>query len=59
MELNVERTNYVCSNCKYKFSRKADRALKRCPYCSKEGTVKENTADFASKLVDEVAGYEK
>jgi len=59
MELNVERKNYVCSNCKYKFSRKAERVLTRCPYCSKEGTISENTADFASKLVDEVASYKK
>ncbi len=58
MELNIERINYICSNCNYKFSRKADRKFIRCPYCGKENTVKENTADFASKLIDEVASYE-
>ena len=59
MELNVERINYICSSCNYKFSRKADRTFKLCPYCGKEGTVEHYTADFASKIIDEVASYEK
>ena len=59
MELNIERINYICSSCNYKFSRKADRTFKLCPYCGKEGTVKHYTADFATKIIDEVTSYEK
>ena len=57
MNINVERTNYVCNNCNYKFSRKATSKIIRCPYCAKENTVIENTKDFASKLLDEVSNY--
>ena len=42
---------YTCSNCKYKFS--TFRQPKKCPYCSKESTVREEeSAEDILKEVD-------
>jgi len=44
-------TQFVCSNCNYKFT--AFKEPKRCPYCSKEGTAKrEATAGDILREVD-------
>ena len=44
-------TQYVCSSCNYKFS--SFREPKKCPYCSRAGTVKqEATAADILKDVD-------
>ncbi len=30
---------YICTSCRYKFSRKASQQVTKCPYCSKETIV--------------------
>jgi protein-arginine kinase activator protein McsA len=41
---------YVCTSCKYKFSRKASQQVEKCPYCSKESVVLDS-AMGADKLI--------
>ncbi len=51
----MERIKYGCKSCGYKFTRKAESKIIRCPYCGKEGTVEVLKGDAASKLLDEVS----
>ncbi len=53
-ELNAEKTvkktteksepmiKYLCSNCKYKFSRKKSQEVTKCPYCGKTNVMLDN-----------------
>lgn len=50
-----QRVKYECSGCGYKFTRKVDAKVLRCPYCSKQGTVEVLKGQFASKLLDDVS----
>jgi ribosomal protein L37AE/L43A len=50
----MEKINYECRKCGYKFSRKVGSKILRCPYCSKEGTVEIVKGNAASKILDEV-----
>ena len=58
MEKNKERTAYVCNNCRYEFTRKAGSQVLRCPYCASQGSIETKSNDYASKILDEVAGYQ-
>jgi DNA-directed RNA polymerase subunit RPC12/RpoP len=52
----VERTEpmikYICTNCKYKFSRKQSQDVSKCPYCGKNAIVVDNQLG-ADKLLKE------
>lgn len=52
----VERTEpmmkYICTNCKYKFSRKQSQEVSKCPYCGKNTIVLDNQLG-AEKLLKE------
>jgi ribosomal protein L37AE/L43A len=56
LEEKMERINYECGSCGYKFTRKAEAKIVRCPYCSKEGTVDLVKGNYASKILGEVTG---
>lgn len=51
----MERVKYECKSCGYKFTRKAESKILRCPYCAKEGTIELMKGEYASKLLDEVS----
>jgi hypothetical protein len=51
----MAKTRYKCSACRFEFSREAGRAVERCPYCSRQGTLSEMKGDFASRMLDEVS----
>ena len=53
--INQDRTAYVCTNCRYEFTRKTNVQFSSCPYCGKRGTVDLKTENFASKILDEVS----
>lgn len=41
---------FICTNCKYKFSRKESRHVDKCPYCGKNTIVHDDQLD-ADKLI--------
>ena len=45
-------TKYLCTSCKYKFSRKLSQEVTKCPYCGKNNIVLDNALG-ADKLLDE------
>jgi len=46
--------NYICVSCRYKFSLKPDSRIPlRCPYCSKEDIMVDNST--ADKLLEEAS----
>ena len=50
----MDRIKYECGSCGYKFTRKAESKVIRCPYCSKEGTVEVMKGEYASKILGEI-----
>ena len=38
-EKSEKMIKYICTSCKYKFQRKADQDVHKCPYCGKESIV--------------------
>ncbi|MBN2368802.1 hypothetical protein JXC34_07300 [Candidatus Woesearchaeota archaeon] len=55
MDKNIDRTRYVCSNCKYEFTRKSSAEVSRCPYCAKQNSVRVKSNNYASEVLDEVS----
>ncbi|MBU0756725.1 MAG: hypothetical protein KKF44_01550 [Nanoarchaeota archaeon] len=55
----MARINYVCTKCKYKFSRSQETAFKLCPYCGAQGSIGVDTQDSASRILNEVSGYDR
>ncbi|GIU69444.1 MAG: hypothetical protein KatS3mg002_0680 [Candidatus Woesearchaeota archaeon] len=45
---------YICTNCKYKFSRKESQHVERCPYCGKQTILTDDQID-ADTLIKESA----
>ena len=45
---------YLCTSCKYKFSRKQSQEVGKCPYCGKETIVTDNQLG-ADKLLNDSA----
>jgi DNA-directed RNA polymerase subunit RPC12/RpoP len=45
---------YLCTNCKYKFSRKQSQEVGKCPYCGKTSIVTDNQLG-ADKLLNDSA----
>jgi len=43
---------YICTSCRYKFSRKASREVDKCPYCGKNTIIVDNQLG-ADKLLNE------
>jgi DNA-directed RNA polymerase subunit RPC12/RpoP len=43
---------YLCTSCKYKFSRKQSQEVGKCPYCGKSSIVMDNQLG-AAKLLNE------
>ena len=43
---------YICTNCKYKFSRKKSREVENCPYCGKNTIIVDNQLG-ADKLIQD------
>lgn len=43
---------YICTNCKYTFSRKESQNVEKCPYCGKHKIVRDDRLD-AEKLIKE------
>ena len=39
VEKSEKMIKYICTSCKYKFSRKSSQDVHKCPYCGKEGIV--------------------
>lgn len=48
--LSEKMIKYVCTSCKYKFSRKASQDVQKCPYCSKD-TIVVDSALGANNLI--------
>jgi DNA-directed RNA polymerase subunit RPC12/RpoP len=44
-----EIVKYACHNCKYKFERKRDKAVTKCPYCG--GSKLEEVSNEAAKIL--------
>jgi DNA-directed RNA polymerase subunit RPC12/RpoP len=38
-EKSEPMTKYICTSCKYKFSRKQSQEVTKCPYCGKDNIV--------------------
>jgi DNA-directed RNA polymerase subunit RPC12/RpoP len=38
-------TAFVCRNCNYRFESEKNHEGKRCPYCNREGIIKEPSAE--------------
>ena len=45
---------YICTNCKYKFSRKESQSVEKCPYCGRDSIMIDNALG-ADKLIKESA----
>jgi len=45
-------TEFICASCNYKFSSERDIPPKRCPYCSKMGSVRHEAS--AAELLSEI-----
>lgn len=43
---------YICTNCKYKFSRKESQQVAKCPYCGKNSIVHDDQLG-ADKLIND------
>ena len=43
---------FICTNCKYKFSRKASQQVEKCPYCGKNTIVHDDQLG-ANKLIND------
>ncbi len=43
---------YICTNCKYKFSRKESQQVEKCPYCGKMTIIQDNALG-AEKILKE------
>lgn len=50
VEKSEKMTRYICTNCKYKFSRKESQKVEKCPYCSKNTIVHDDQLG-ADKLI--------
>lgn len=51
-EKTEKMVKYVCTSCRYKFSRKASQEVSKCPYCGKTSIVVDNDLG-AEKLINE------
>ena len=51
-EKSEKMIKYLCTNCKYKFSRKASQSVEKCPYCSKHTIVVDNALGADKLLKD-------
>ncbi len=51
-EKSEPMVKYICTSCKYKFSRKASQEVSKCPYCGKTTIVVDNQLG-ADKLLKE------
>ena len=49
-EKTEKMLKYLCTGCKYKFSRKASQEVTKCPYCGKNNIVMDNQLG-ADKLI--------
>jgi len=49
-EQKEKMVKYLCTNCKYKFSRKESQAVEKCPYCGKSTIILDNALG-AEKLI--------
>jgi len=38
-------TKFVCKNCDYRFKSELEQVGKKCPYCGKEGIIRELSAE--------------
>jgi DNA-directed RNA polymerase subunit RPC12/RpoP len=47
---NEPMRKYICTSCKYKFSRKKSQEVSKCPYCGKNSIVSDNNLG-AEKLI--------
>lgn len=43
---------YICSNCKYKFSRKESQHVEKCPYCGKNTVVHDSQLGAQNLIKD-------
>lgn len=51
-EKTEKMIKYICSECKYKFSRKESQHVEKCPYCGKNNVL-QDTQLGADKLINE------
>jgi len=51
----MEKTFWICENCKYKFERAKGWHEDVCPYCGKKGFLRENSIQ---RFIDEVSEEE-
>jgi len=42
--------NFVCEECSYRFKSESPKVSKKCPYCGRDGIIKEPSAQ---DLIDE------
>jgi DNA-directed RNA polymerase subunit RPC12/RpoP len=46
---------YICTNCKYKFSRKESQPVEKCPYCGKQTIVHDDQLGAENLLNDSLS----
>jgi len=51
-EKSEKMIKYICTSCRYKFSRKASQDVSKCPYCGKTNIVVDSALG-ADKLLNE------
>jgi predicted RNA-binding Zn-ribbon protein involved in translation (DUF1610 family) len=51
-EKSEKMARYICTSCRYKFSRKASQEVSKCPYCGKTTIVTDNQLG-ADKLLND------
>jgi predicted RNA-binding Zn-ribbon protein involved in translation (DUF1610 family) len=52
VEKSEKMMKYICTSCKYKFSRKASQEVHKCPYCGKTNIVLDNALGAENLLKD-------
>lgn len=52
VEKSEKMIRYICTNCKYKFSRKESQSVEKCPYCSKNTIVHDDQLGAENLIKD-------